>query len=61
MNTSNPLLRKRYATHTRAAQEELKAELAKASVEHLLFTPKDEITGILRGFFERRKRRRQPS
>ncbi|NLK50686.1 MAG: DUF58 domain-containing protein [Candidatus Cloacimonetes bacterium] len=61
VNTSNPLLRKRYATHTRAAQEELKTELAKASVEHLLFTPKDEITGILRGFFERRKRRRYPS
>lgn len=60
VNTSDPALRELYEKQAHLQQQKLKEELAKAKVDHLLFTAADDVTATLRDFFERRKRLGRP-
>ena len=58
VNSSDPALRKRYRAHFDSMQNTLNKELKKAKVDHLCFWASDEVSPILREFFQRRKRMR---
>ena len=58
VNSSDPVLRKRYKSQFDAGQTQLSKELKRAKVDHLCFYPSDEASRILREFFQKRKRMR---
>ena len=57
INSSNPRLRKAYASGVRSMQEALAKSLQQMKVDHLVVRSKDSHVDILRDFFERRKQR----
>jgi hypothetical protein len=58
VNSSDPVLRKRYKSQFDAGQTQLSKELKRAKVDHLCFCASDEVSRILREFFQKRKRMR---
>lgn len=58
VNSSDPFLRSKYKAHFDAEQQALGKELKRAKVDHLCFVASDEVSHILRAFFQKRKRMR---
>lgn len=58
VNSSDPFLRSRYKASFDAEQKALSKELKRAKIDHLCFYPSDEVSHILRDFFQKRKRMR---
>lgn len=56
VNSSDPFLRRNYKAYMENMQKNLNKELIKAKVDHLCFCGSDEVSPILREFFQKRKR-----